>query len=83
MPPPDHDGRDEQVVLVDQPGLDRLGGEVGTADGDVASRRRLQLPDRFGVEVALDPRPGAGDRLQRLGVDDLVGRLPDLREVLR
>jgi hypothetical protein len=24
-----HDGRDEQVDLVDQPGLDRLGGEVG------------------------------------------------------
>jgi hypothetical protein len=33
-----HDGRDEQVVLVDQPGLDRLGGEVGTADRDVTSR---------------------------------------------
>ena len=28
-----HDGRDEQVALVDQPGLERLGGEVGTADG--------------------------------------------------
>ena len=34
----DHDGRDEQVVLVDQAGFDRLGGEVGTAHGDVTSR---------------------------------------------
>ena len=33
-----HDRRDEQVALVDQPGPDRLGGEVGTAHGDVTSR---------------------------------------------
>lgn len=33
-----HDGYDEQLPLVDQPGLDRLGGEAGTADGDVAFR---------------------------------------------
>jgi hypothetical protein len=33
-----HDGRDEQVVLVDQPGLDRLGGEVRTTHADVTSR---------------------------------------------
>src|SRR5450756_2025467 len=31
----DHDGRDEQVALVDQPGLERLGGEVGTAHAHV------------------------------------------------
>ena len=33
-----HDGRDEQLELVDQPGPDRLGGEVGTAHGDVTFR---------------------------------------------
>ena len=33
------DGRDEQVALVDQPGPDRLGGEVGTADRDVTGDR--------------------------------------------
>src|SRR6266545_7211980 len=33
-----HDGGDEQVVLVDQPGLDRLGGEVSSAHGEVTSR---------------------------------------------
>ena len=41
-----HDRRDEQVALVDQPGLDRLGGEVGTAHGDVTSRWRFHLPDQ-------------------------------------
>src|SRR5215203_3674144 len=76
-----HDGRDEQVPLVDQPGLYRLGGEVGTAHANVTSRSRLHLPDRFRVEVPLDPRPGGGYRLQRRGVHDLVGRLPYLGEV--
>src|SRR2546425_2983848 len=37
----DHNGRDEEVALIDQPGLHRLGGEVGTADADVASGCRL------------------------------------------
>jgi hypothetical protein len=27
---PDHDGRHEQVELIDQPRRDRLGGEIGT-----------------------------------------------------
>src|SRR5215217_2756734 len=76
-----YDGRDEQVPLVDQPGLDRVSGELGTAHADVTSRSRFHLPDRFGVEVALDPRPGGGYRLQCLGVHDLVCRLPYLGEV--
>src|SRR5215212_7709852 len=76
-----HDGRDEQMVLVDQPGPERLGGEVGTAHDHVPSRRRLHLPYRFGVELSLDPRPGGGYCLQRPGVHDLVGGLPELREV--
>src|SRR5215217_3127767 len=72
----DHDGHEEQLELVDQSGLDRLGGEVGTAHGDVTFGLRFHLPDRFGVEVPLDPRAGGGYRLQRPGVHDLVGRLP-------
>jgi len=75
-----HDGRDEQVALVDQRHLDRLGDEIGTAHGDVTSRC-LHLPDLFRVEVSLDPRPGAGHCLERLGVHDRVGRVPYLREV--
>src|SRR5688500_3725414 len=77
-----HDGRDEQVALVYQPGPEGLGGEVGTADADVALRLRFHPTDRFGVEVLLDPRPRAGDRFQRPGVHDLVGRPPHLCEVL-
>jgi hypothetical protein len=30
-----HHGHDEQVELIDQANFDRLGGEVGTANGDV------------------------------------------------
>src|SRR5215203_1640188 len=71
-----HYRREEQVALVDQPGLDRLGGEVRTAHADVTSGLRFHLPDRFRVEVSHYPRPGAEDSIQRLGVHDLVGRLP-------
>src|SRR3954467_1222743 len=74
-----HDGCDEQVALVDQPGPERLGGEVGTAHADVTLRRCLHLPDRIGVEGSLDPGPRAGYRLQRLGVHDLLGCPPYLR----
>ena len=49
-----HDGRKQQVELVQQPGLHRLPGELGAAHGDVSPSRRLQPPDRFGVEVSLD-----------------------------
>ena len=71
------------MVLVDQPGIDRLGGKLWTANRDVAFRQRFHLPHRLWVEVALDPRPGAGHLLQRLRVHDLVGRLPYPRKVLR
>jgi hypothetical protein len=29
--PSDHDGREKQLTLVDQPGFERVGGEPGTA----------------------------------------------------
>src|SRR5215213_8259645 len=78
-----HDGPDEQVVLVHQPGGDRMGAEGGTAHGEITLGGRLQVPDRFGVKVWFDPRPGGGGRRQRPGVHDLVGRLPDLGELPR
>src|SRR5580704_9676314 len=79
-----HDGRDgEQLVLVHQPGRDGLGGEMCTAHGEVAVGRFLQLADLVRVEVPLDAGPGAVRRLERGGVHDLVGGLPDLREVER
>src|SRR5215208_2148411 len=75
-----HDRRDEQVALVHQPSLERLGGELGTADDHVPSCRGFHPQDRLGVEVPLDPRVGARCRLQRPGVHDLVGGLPYLPE---
>jgi hypothetical protein len=61
----DHDGVDEHVVFVDPPGLDRTPGQLGTSHTDVTSSTRFHLPDRFGIELALDPRPGARDHVQR------------------
>jgi hypothetical protein len=71
-----YDGRDDQVDLVDQPGLERLGGEIGPTHAEVALRGRLQLPDGIRLKVSLDPRPGAGSGFQRLGVHDLVASPP-------
>src|SRR5262245_61170565 len=77
----DDHGHLEQVVLVDQPGPDRLGGELGPSDGEVAFRRRLQLSYRLGLEVAIDASPLAVRICQRPRVDDLVRSLPDRREL--
>jgi hypothetical protein len=65
LPPPTTTGVDEHVVFVDQPGLDCTPGQLGTSHADVASNTRFHLPDRFGIEPALDPRPGARDHVQR------------------
>jgi hypothetical protein len=43
-----HDGRHEQVQLVDQPRFERMGGEIGPGDGEVTLRRLLQLQNRSG-----------------------------------
>jgi hypothetical protein len=69
------------VALIDQPAVERVCCERRTADGEVAGGGRLHGADRIGVEVALEPRVGGRDCVQRRGVDDLVGRLPDVREV--
>jgi hypothetical protein len=71
----------EELALVDQPGVERVRREGRPADGQVARGGRLHLADRIGVEAALEPRVGGRDFMQRRGVDDLVGRLPDVREV--
>jgi hypothetical protein len=42
------------VVLVDQAGLDRVGGEVGTAHTDVAFGSRLHTPNFIGAEGSFD-----------------------------
>src|SRR3989442_12888622 len=68
-----HDCRhDEEFVLVDQPSPDRLGGEIGAANGEVAFRLSFELPDRLRVEVPLDPRRCTGHLLECPGVHDLL-----------
>ena len=66
------DGREEELELVYEAGPDRVGGEGGTADADVLLGRRLHPGNRIGVEVPLDPGPGAGFDLQRRGVPDVA-----------
>src|SRR2546427_7141681 len=76
-----HDRHEKEVILVDHSSLDRLCRKLGTTDGYVPRRCRLQLPHRFRIELSLDSGSLARCRLQRLGVDDLFGRLPDLGEI--
>jgi hypothetical protein len=52
-----HDRAQEQMALVDQPGADRLAGELGTANCDVGPRGLLEPPGGVSIELALDPRP--------------------------
>jgi hypothetical protein len=47
----------------------------------LSHRRFLQLTDLDRVEVLLDAGPGGVRRLERGGIDDLVGRLPNPRAV--
>ena len=74
-------GYTKKVALIDQPAVERVCCERRTADGEVAGGGRLHGADRIGVEAALEPRVGGRDDVQRRGVDHLVGRLPDVREV--
>jgi hypothetical protein len=43
-----HDRDEEQLVLVDEPSLDRLGREPRTAHAEISAGLRLQLPDASG-----------------------------------
>src|SRR4029079_12087400 len=79
--PNDH-RRNEQVIVVDQTGLHCLAGEVGASYRDVAVSDVLELADSARIEALRDPGLRARDRVQRGGIDDLVGRLPDPRIVL-
>ena len=82
LPPPTTMGATNRWHSSTNPALIAWAASSGPPTRDVTFRLRFHLPDRFRVEVSLDPRPGAGHRLQRRGVHDLVGGLPYLREVL-
>ncbi len=54
MLPPADDDRGEEVALVDQACGDRLAGEFGTANGDVAVRGLLEPRDRCAQDIFAD-----------------------------
>src|SRR5207249_3206518 len=76
-----HSRHDEQMILVDEPGPDCMGGEGGTTHRKIVRQLNLQMANQLGFEFPLETRLRCGDGLQRFGIDDLVGRLPDPREV--
>ena len=47
----DQNRHQEELELVDEAGVDRLGGELGAAYADVRRRPLLHLTDGAGVEV--------------------------------
>src|SRR5215208_663989 len=79
LPPPTTIGATNRCNSLTNPALNAWAASSGPPT--MRSRQSLHLPDRFGIEVPLDPCPGGRYRLQRLGVHNLVGRLPDLREI--
>jgi hypothetical protein len=58
LPPTDEQGPDEQLALVDQPGIEGLRREVRTPDGEIAAGRGLQFAYGDGIESAFEPGPG-------------------------
>lgn len=77
----DLDQAQEQMTLVDQPRAECVASELGTPNCDVGTRGLLESPDGVSFELALDPRPRAGYRPKRPGVDDLLSCPPERRAV--
>ena len=59
LAPADDNGQDEQLALVDQPGLESLRREVGTSYGEIAAGRGLQFVYCGGVETAFESGVGS------------------------
>src|SRR5262245_57438030 len=68
------------MILIDEPGPDRLCGEVRSSHRNIVRRLSLQVASRLRVDP-LETRLRCRDDLQRFGIEDLVGRLPDPCEV--
>jgi len=69
------------MILVDQPGTNRVSGEGGTTHRNIVMQFRLQAANYLGIEFPLETRLPCGDGLQRFGINDLVSGLSDPREV--
>src|SRR5438093_10963883 len=51
----DEDGTDEQMALIDQPGLESVRREVRPPHGEMTGGRGVHVAYRGGVEVAFEP----------------------------
>jgi hypothetical protein len=77
-----HDGRcDNQLTLVHKRGAKRVHSEFRTSHKDITLGTLLQLPNCRRIKSAFKPGPSRGYLAQCFRIDDLVGKLPDLREV--
>ena len=76
-----HKRYDEQLILVDKPSPDRLCSQVRTSHRDIVRQLSLQVANRLRFEFPFETRLRCRDSLQRFGLDDLIGRLPDPPEV--
>jgi hypothetical protein len=63
---------DEQMILVDEPGPDRVAGEGRTSHRNVVRRLSLQVANRLRVEFPLETRLRCRDGLQRFGTRSLT-----------
>ena len=61
-----HHRHNEQMILVDEPGPDRLCGKVRTSHRNIVRRLSLQVANRLRVEFPLETRLRYRDDLQRL-----------------
>ena len=81
LPVPTNTRTDEQLTLIDEPGIESVRGEVRASYGEISGRGCFQVTDRVRVEVALELRLGGRDLMQGRGKDDLVRSLPEVGEV--
>src|SRR5579872_1851771 len=69
------------AILVDEPSPDRLCGEGWTSHRKIVRQLSRQVANRLRVEFPFEARLRCRDSLQRLGIDDLGGPLPDPTEI--
>jgi hypothetical protein len=61
-----HDRHDEQMILVDEPGPDRVCGEGRTSHRNILRQLSLQVADRLRLEFPLETRLRCRDGLSDL-----------------
>src|SRR5437667_8123611 len=62
----------EELALIDQPGVERVGGEGRPADGQVSGGGGLDVANGIGVHAAHERRVAGRDDVPRRGVADPV-----------